>query len=248
MASEEKDLAAVNESPQFATSNSTQLGLPSEIQADASSQDGVNQTGAVVAEKTKQGQPKGVDSGGNKEKKAAGGGIWEQLRENLQILLIALCLALFIRTFVAEPRYIPSDSMLPTLQVGDRLVVEKISYRFRAPHSGDIVVFDPPQKLQIQGYAKDQAFIKRVIGTPSHVVKVQNGKVYVDDSPLQEDYIAEPPEYQWGPALVPEDQVLVMGDNRNNSNDSHVWGFLPQENIIGRAFFRFWPLSRISRT
>ena len=153
MASEEKDLAAVNESPQFATSNSAQLGLPPELQADASSQDGVNQTEAVVAEKTEQGQPKRVDSSENKGKNAETGGVWEQLRENLQILLIALCLALFIRTFVAEPRYIPSDSMLPTLQVGDRLVVEKVSYRFRAPHLGDIVVFNPPHKFQIKCYA-----------------------------------------------------------------------------------------------
>ncbi|MBD1834159.1 signal peptidase I [Cyanobacteria bacterium FACHB-472] len=237
MTSEEKD---------FATSSAAEVELPAVAKGDAAAEDGVNLklSESNLVETV---DSKGVMPGGNTGKTSLKLRIWQQVAENLQILLIALCLALLIRTFVAEPRYIPSDSMLPTLQVGDRLVVEKISYRFHAPNQGDIVVFDPPQKLQIQGYAKDQAFIKRVIGTPGHVVKVKNGKVYLDNSPLQEDYIAEPPEYNWGPALVPEDHLLVMGDNRNNSNDSHVWGFLPQKNVIGRAFFRFWPASRISR-
>lgn len=171
--------------------------------------------------------------------------VWRQVRENLLILVIALTLALLLRTFVAEPRYIPSDSMLPTLQVGDRLIVEKVSYHFRPPTTGDIVVFDPPPQLQIQGYAKDQAFIKRVIGEPGQLVSITNGKVYLDRKPLQESYIAEPPAYKWGPVAVPSGQLFVMGDNRNNSNDSHMWGFLPKQNIIGRACFRFWPLDRI---
>lgn len=172
--------------------------------------------------------------------------IWRQVRENLLILFVALTLALLIRTFVAEPRYIPSDSMLPSLQVGDRLVVDKLTYNFRQPITGDIIVFDPPPQLQIQGYAKDQAFIKRVIGTPGELVGIANGKVYLNQKPLAESYIAEPPDYQWGPQVVPEGQFFVMGDNRNNSNDSHIWGFLPKQNIIGRACFRFWPIDRIS--
>lgn len=171
--------------------------------------------------------------------------IWRQFRENLQIIVIALVLALLIRMFVAEPRYIPSDSMLPTLEIGDRLVVEKISYHFRSPAIGEIVVFDPPQQLQIQGYAKDQAFIKRVIGTSGQIIQVQDGKVYRNNLPLTEDYIAEPPAYDMPAVQVPEGYLFVMGDNRNNSNDSHVWGFLPGENVIGHACFRFWPFSRI---
>ncbi len=172
---------------------------------------------------------------------------WKTWLENVQILFIALVLALLIRTFVAEPRFIPSDSMIPTLEIGDRLVVEKVSYRFRPPAYGDIVVFDPPSQLRMQGYAKDQAFIKRVIGTPGHVVQIQNGKVYLDDQVLQEPYIAEPPTYSWGPAIIPDNTVFVMGDNRNNSNDSHVWGCLPVKNIIGRAWFRFYPFSKLGR-
>ena len=169
---------------------------------------------------------------------------WRTQQENFQIIVIALCLALLIRVFVAEPRYIPSDSMLPTLEMGDRLVVEKISYRFRAPVTGDIIVFDPPQQLQTLGYANDQAFIKRIIGEPGQIVSIANGKVYLNSEPLQEDYIAEPPAYQWGPFQVPSEEFFVMGDNRNDSNDSHIWGFLPRKNIIGRARFRFWPPKR----
>lgn len=169
---------------------------------------------------------------------------WRTQQENFQIIVIALCLALLIRVFVAEPRYIPSDSMLPTLEMGDRLVVEKISYRFRPPATGEIIVFDPPQQLQTLGYAKDQAFIKRIIGEPGQIVSIANGKVYLNGEPLQEDYIAEPPAYQWGPFQVPSEEFFVMGDNRNDSNDSHIWGFLPRKNIIGRAQFRFWPPKR----
>ncbi|MGQ4648103.1 signal peptidase I [Lyngbya aestuarii] len=172
---------------------------------------------------------------------------WQQTRENLQIIVIALALAFFIRSFVAEPRYIPSDSMLPTLEVGDRLVVEKISYLFRAPANGEVIVFSPPPQLQIQGYAPDQAFIKRIIGTAGQTVAVQGEKVYLNNTPLEEDYIAEAPEYQMAPVRVPGDQLFVMGDNRNNSNDSHIWGFLPKQNLVGHACFRFWPLSRIGR-
>ena len=166
-------------------------------------------------------------------------------KENLQIVAIALALAVIIRLFIAEPRFIPSDSMVPTLLIGDRLVIEKIGYRFHPPILGDIVVFEPPQQLQIYGYAPDKAFIKRVIGTPGDVVQVHQGKVYLNSQPLAESYIAEPPAYEMEPVEVPPNQLFVMGDNRNNSNDSHVWGFLPKDNVIGRAVFRFFPIDRI---
>jgi signal peptidase I len=167
--------------------------------------------------------------------------------ENFQILVIALILALLVRSYVAEPRFIPSDSMVPTLQVGDRLVVEKLSYRFNPPQFGDIVVFDPPPQLQLQGYKKDQAFIKRIIGRPGETIEVKNGKVYVNSQPLQEPYIAEPPNYTWGPSQVPENMFFVMGDNRNNSNDSHVWGFLLKDFVIGHAWMRFYPFDRLGK-
>jgi signal peptidase I len=168
---------------------------------------------------------------------------WQhKLRETLQIVGIALLLTLVIRTFIAEPRYIPSESMYPTLTKGDRLVVEKISYRSYPPRRGDIVVFAPPMEL---GYRKEQAFIKRIIATEGQTVAVNNGMVYVDDRLLKEEYVAEPPAYTLPTVSVPQGTVFVMGDNRNNSNDSHIWGFLPQENIIGHAVFRFFPFDRL---
>jgi signal peptidase I len=170
--------------------------------------------------------------------------LWQKWGETIQILVLALALAFFIRTFVAEPRFIPSESMLPTLAVGDRTIVEKLSYYSHPPHRGDIIVFVPPQQLQEQGYGEDQAFIKRTIGLPGDTVEVTKGNIYVNHQLLIEPYIAEPPSYTMSPIVVPSDQLFVMGDNRNNSNDSHVWGFLPQGNIIGHACFRFWPLER----
>ena len=185
-----------------------------------------------------------IDSPHNSDTKSAWG---KKVRENAITMGVALILAFIIRIFIAEPRYIPSDSMMPTLIQGDRLVVEKVAYNFnlRPLTRGDIVVFQPPFKLQVLGYSKNQAFIKRAIATPGETVAVQNGIVYVNDRPLSEDYIAEVPQYNLNPLTVPPGQLFVMGDNRNNSNDSHIWGFLPQENIIGRAVFRFWPLARI---
>lgn len=171
--------------------------------------------------------------------------VWRSQQENIRLVAIALILALLIRMFVAEPRYIPSNSMLPTLHIGDRLVVEKVSYLFQSPQKGDIVVFEPPEHLQSLGYRKDQVFIKRIIGKPGQIVSVNNGKVYINEQPMSEDYIAEPPAYQLVPVQIPQDEFFVMGDNRNDSNDSHVWGFLPKQNIIGRAVFRFFPFDRI---
>ncbi len=180
-----------------------------------------------------------------KEASASSSGVWRSSRENLGLVAIALVLAFLIRTFIAEPRYIPSDSMVPTLHTGDRLLVEKVSYIFNPPHLGDIIVFQPPEELQRKGYPKDQAFIKRVIGEPGEIIRVNAGKVYINGESLQEDYIAEPPNQPFPPVVVPENEFFVMGDNRNDSNDSRYWGFLPRKNIIGRAIFRFWPLNRI---
>ena len=169
----------------------------------------------------------------------------QQVKENLVTIAIALTIALLIRVFVAEPRYIPSGSMLPTLEIGDRLVVEKVSYYFQPVYRGDIIVFQPPKQLQVRGYAINQAFIKRAIAKGGDTVAVKDGIVYVNNVPLKEKYIAQLPQYNMPLVSVPEGYLFVMGDNRNNSNDSHIWGFLPESNIIGHAIFRFWPFDRI---
>jgi signal peptidase I len=167
----------------------------------------------------------------------------QSLRENLKLVAIALVIAIVVRVFIAEPRYIPSNSMAPNLQIGDRLLIEKVSYHLHEPKSGDIVVFAPPPQLQAIGYRASQAFIKRVIALPGQQVQVSQGKVYRDGQPLNEAYILEAPKYEMPAVTVPPGEVFVMGDNRNDSNDSHIWGFLPEANIIGRAVLRFWPFA-----
>lgn len=173
--------------------------------------------------------------------------LWTSQRGNLRVLIIALVLAFLVRVCIAEPRYIPSNSMEPTLLVGDRLIVDKLSYRWRSPQFGDVVVFTPPPQLLNYGYDQGQAFIKRVIGEAGHTVQVAGGEVYLDGQPLHEPYTLEPSAYAMAPVAIPPGYVFVMGDNRNDSNDSHVWGVLPQSNIIGWARFRFWPLTRLGQ-
>jgi signal peptidase I len=169
--------------------------------------------------------------------------------EAFKTIALSALLAFGIRTFVAEARFIPSGSMLPTLEINDRLIIDKVSYRFDDPERGDIVVFQPTDELRRQDF-KD-AFIKRVIGIPGDRVEVRDGKVYINDQALDEDYIQEPPQYQWTPGelnlpeQVPPDSYLVLGDNRNNSYDSHYWGYVPRDKIIGQAIIRFWPPRRI---
>ncbi|HBB32580.1 MAG TPA: signal peptidase I [Cyanobacteria bacterium UBA8803] len=163
--------------------------------------------------------------------------------EGVKTIVLSCFLAIGIRSFVAEARYIPSGSMEPTLQINDRLIIDKLSYKFRDPQRGDIVVFSPTDALKKQNF-KD-AFIKRIIGLPGNTVEVKGGRVYIDNRPLREKYIEEAPNYNFGPVKVPADQYLVLGDNRNNSYDSHYWGFVPRDKIIGRAIVRFWPVTRV---
>ncbi len=172
--------------------------------------------------------------------------------EILKTLGLSAILAFGIRTFVAEARFIPSKSMVPTLQVDDRLIVDKVSYHFKDPQRGDIIVFMPPDEASVvctgpqasQQHSKD-AYIKRIIGLPGDTVEVKQGQVFINGKPLKEGYVAEVPDYQYGPRTVPQGSYLVLGDNRNNSCDSHYWGFVPRDNIIGRAIVRFWPLNRV---
>lgn len=167
--------------------------------------------------------------------------------EALKTIGLAAVLAFGIRTLVAEARYIPTGSMLPTLQINDRLIIDKLSYRFQDPERGDIVVFMPPDSASLctgQSPPLKDAYIKRVIGLPGEQVEVKEGKVYINNRPIAEKYIEEIPQYPYGPAIVPKNSYLVLGDNRNASCDSHYWGFVPRGNIIGRAIVRFWPLNR----
>ncbi len=168
--------------------------------------------------------------------------------EGLKTIGLSIFLAFGIRTFAAGAYFIPSGSMEPTLEINDRLMVDKVSYHFQNPQRGDIVVFWPPdQTIAACGLPRksEDPWIKRVIGLPGEKVEVKGGRVYINDRPLQENYIAGKPQYLWGPEVVPSHSYLVLGDNRNNSCDSHYWGFVPRDRIIGRATVRFWPLNRI---
>ena len=168
--------------------------------------------------------------------------------ETLKTIGLSAVLAFGIRSFVAEARYIPSGSMLPTLQIDDRLIIDKISYRFSNPVRGDIIVFNPTAQLEKEKF-KD-AFIKRVIGLPGDRIDVKDGKVYINGQVLTEKYLDEAPAYNWSSTaltpdgIVPEGHYLVLGDNRNNSYDSHYWGFVPKDKIVGKATVKFWPINR----
>jgi signal peptidase I len=154
----------------------------------------------------------------------------------------SIFLAFSIRAFVAEARFIPADSMLPTLRIDDRLIIDKLSYRFKSPQRGDLIVFNPTKALQEQNF-KD-AFIKRIIGVPGDTIAIQNGKLLLNGKVTPESYVLEKANYTYGPAIVPAGEYFVLGDNRNNSYDSHYWGFVPRDKIIGQATKRFWPIGR----
>lgn len=170
-------------------------------------------------------------------------GLVANFLELILLVVIAFSLAWVIKTFVVQPFFIPSASMEPTLVPRDHVLVNKFIYRFENPHSGDIVVFRYPVDP-----TKD--YIKRVIGLPGDHIKVKDGIVYRNAKRVTESYIAMPRDASdypsdGGDVLVPNDKFFVMGDNRANSADSRVWGFLPRENIVGKAFVIYFPIQRV---
>lgn len=155
--------------------------------------------------------------------------------ETAQTLLMAFVLYFLIDAVIGRVQVI-NISMQPTLYQGELLMVNKLSYRLGEPHLGDVVVFHYPQNPQ-------EDFVKRVIGLPGDTVTISNGQVKVNNQELTEDYIAAAPMYN-GKWEVPESSLFVLGDNRNQSSDSHTWGFLPIKNVIGKALVIYWPITR----
>ncbi|MCP9790578.1 signal peptidase I [Vulcanococcus limneticus Candia 3F8] len=183
----------------------------------------------------------GPDGGGGAESKGLRG--W--LRHWLP-LLAWVALALLLRWVVVEPRWIPSGSMLPTLQLQDRVLVEKLRPRLHRPlPPGTIVVFHAPPALVAAGYDPQAALIKRVVAEPGDVVEVRDGQLIRNGTPVAEPWLSEAMDYSLPPLTVPEDGLMVLGDNRNASLDSHLWGPLPSREVIGTAVFRYWPLDRL---
>ena len=172
------------------------------------------------------------------------------------ILMAVLLCTVLLRTYVVQSFYIPSGSMLPTLQVGDRIIVNKLSYDLHAVHRGDIVVFARPP-LEDQEYAD---LVKRVIGLPGETISSKDGSVYINGKKLNEPWLPPAEQNQTGPLAgddphpqfnlpgpvhIPEGEYFVMGDNRTDSEDSRFFGPIPKSLIVGRAVAVIWPLGHI---
>ena len=169
---------------------------------------------------------------------------------DIKNLLIWILIVLIIRWQVIEPRWIPSGSMLPTLQIQDKILIEKLTPKINKKNNfskfkDKIIVFNAPDQLLEIGYESNTALIKRVIGVPGDKIEVKEGNLFVNDL-VQNKYPTDTNiNYSMEPIIVPEETLWVMGDNRNNSLDSHIWGALPFKKVIGKAIFRYWPLNHI---
>jgi signal peptidase I len=154
----------------------------------------------------------------------------------LQTVVLALALY-FAIDFVVSRVKVDNISMKPTLQPGEFLLIDKFAYRFGSPNIGDIIVFHYPLDTHLD-------YIKRVIGRPGDTVEISNGQVKVNGQLLSENYIAAAPDYP-GVWKVPDGSLFVLGDNRNSSSDSHVWGFVPESYVLGKAFAIYWPITNV---
>jgi signal peptidase I len=163
--------------------------------------------------------------------------------EWVAVIVGALVVALVVKTFLIQAFYIPSESMVPTLQVRDRVLVNKLSYDFGDIGRGDIVVFDRPGGPGPDGIAE---LIKRVVALEGETVEGRDNQVFVDGEPIDESYLPEGTiTSDFGPEVVPDGHVWVMGDNRSASDDSRRFKSIAEDDIVGRAFVTIWPLSEI---
>ena len=162
------------------------------------------------------------------------------LQELFESVAIAIILAVLIRLFIFQPFYIPSGSMEPNLQIGDRIIVSKLTYRLSEPQRGDVIVFKFPLD-------PSRDFVKRAVALGGENVTIRDSALYIDGQPVPEEYL--PPDLRFGdfgPREIPQDHYLMLGDNRNSSDDSRMWGALPEDYIVGKAVVIYWPINRIS--
>ncbi len=170
-----------------------------------------------------------------------GGGVWEFIK----VIIISLAIVLPIRAFVAQPFIVEGPSMEPNFHSGQYLIVDELSYFFRAPHRGEVIVFRYP-------LMPSEFFIKRIIGLPGETVDIKNGSIFIKpvgsdkEFELNEPYISNTIKtFPNTSMMLDKDHYFVLGDNRPASSDSRYWGALPKENITGRAFLRLWPLDKL---
>ena len=165
------------------------------------------------------------------------------LKDFFITLLIAVVIAAVLKFFIVDSCKLLSESIASTLNTGDRIIVFKLAYRFGDPERGDIIIFDPPAEMD-----EGTDFIKRIIGLPGEVVEVRAGEgVYINGTFLEEPYIEEIPQYDFGPVTVPDECYIVFGDNRNRSADSHYWSypFITVDDIDGKTICRYFPFDEM---
>ncbi|MDR7483224.1 MAG: signal peptidase I [Armatimonadota bacterium] len=160
------------------------------------------------------------------------------VRDMLGVLVVAVILAQLVMTSVAQAYQVEQSSMEPTLLPHDRVLVNKFIYRLREPRRGDVVVLRYPRD-------PGRSYIKRLVAGPGTRVEIRAGQLLIDDVPVQEVYVNGQPTGDWGPDVVPADNYFVLGDNRNNSEDSRAFGFLRREQIVGPAMLIYWPPHRM---
>jgi len=190
-------------------------------------------------------EPPGPDSRRRRRRRRARRWAYEWVA----IVLVAVLAAFVLRTFVVQTFYIPSASMTPTLQVGDRIVVNKLSYHLHAVHRGDIIVFRRPPNEDCAGPPVPD-LVKRVIGLPGETISDRNGTVYINGKALDQTWLPKHTSTTFtgtfAPVKIAANHYFVMGDDRTNSCDSRDWGTVPSSYIVGRVELRIWPLSRLA--
>ena len=177
-------------------------------------------------------------SGKNKKKEKP---FWVEV---VEIVVIAAVLAFTLRTFVIESFWVPSGSMLPTIQLNDRVWVTKFSYKIGEPERGDVVVFRPPSAAHAG--ENEKYYIKRLIALPGETVEFKDNHLYIDGELVEEDYLGDDVYTEdFGPFTVGENSYFFCGDNRQGSYDSRAWGDVERENLVGHAQCIYWPLARM---
>ena len=164
-----------------------------------------------------------------------------QVWEWIKTLALSAVVFFGLRIAVVEAYVIPTGSMRPTILEGDRVLGSKFHYRLFEPKRGEVVVFHPPEAVTRATGQKVDRYVKRVVAVAGDRVEVRDGRVLVNGTALEEPYVEAPPTYSMRPVRVPEGKLFVLGDNRNESFDSHAWGFLDEDRLTARVFARYWP-------